>query len=125
MNAAKAGAIAALVWAAVEPFDQRMLRHDYSDVAVLGQATGPGVDASPARTLLARLGVIPEYGPYEDLFAGCHELLGNALDRGRIIEAVARPDCFRQVCGKMLCVCTLSELPLWLVRDARIVIAQR
>src|SRR3954470_16976839 len=38
MNAAKAGAIAALVWAAVEPFDQRMLRHDYSDVAVLGKA---------------------------------------------------------------------------------------
>jgi len=37
MNAAKAGAIAALVWAAVEPFDQRMLRHDYSDVAVLGK----------------------------------------------------------------------------------------
>src|SRR2546423_7342000 len=38
MNAAKAGAIAALVWAAVEPFDQRMMRHDYSDVAVLGKA---------------------------------------------------------------------------------------
>src|SRR3954447_3662469 len=38
MKAAKAGAIAALVWAAVEPFDQRMLRHDYSDVAVLGKA---------------------------------------------------------------------------------------
>lgn len=38
MNGAKAGAIAALVWAAVEPFDQRALRHDYSDVAVLGKA---------------------------------------------------------------------------------------
>jgi hypothetical protein len=38
MNAAKAGAIAALVWAAVEPLDQRVLRHDYSDVAVLGKA---------------------------------------------------------------------------------------
>src|SRR5947207_10596461 len=38
MNAAKAGAIARLLWAAVEPFDQRMLRHDYSDVAVLGKA---------------------------------------------------------------------------------------
>ncbi|HJU36090.1 MAG TPA: hypothetical protein VJ716_01570 [Gaiellaceae bacterium] len=37
MNGAKAGAIAALVWAAVEPFDQRALRHDYSDVAVLGK----------------------------------------------------------------------------------------
>ena len=38
MNAAKAGAIAALVWAAVEPFDRRIVRHDYSDVAVLGKA---------------------------------------------------------------------------------------
>ena len=41
MNAAKAGATAALVWAAVEPFDQRMLHHDYSDVAVLGKAGDP------------------------------------------------------------------------------------
>ena len=38
MNGAKAGAIAALVWAAVEPLDKRLLRHDYSDVAVLGKA---------------------------------------------------------------------------------------
>ena len=38
MNGAKAGATAALVWAAVEPFDRRVLRHDYSDVAVLGKA---------------------------------------------------------------------------------------
>ena len=38
MNGAKAGAIAALVWAAVEPLDRRALRHDYSDVAVLGKA---------------------------------------------------------------------------------------
>jgi hypothetical protein len=38
VNGAKAGAIAALVWAAVEPYDQRVLRHDYSDVAVLGKA---------------------------------------------------------------------------------------
>ena len=38
MNGAKAGAIAALVWAAVEPVDRRVLRHDYSDVAVLGKA---------------------------------------------------------------------------------------
>jgi hypothetical protein len=44
MNGAKAGAISALVWAAVEPFDQRVLRHDYSDVAVLGKA----VTRSPA-----------------------------------------------------------------------------
>jgi len=38
VNGAKAGAIAALVWAAEEPFDRRVLRHDYSDVAVLGKA---------------------------------------------------------------------------------------
>jgi len=38
VNAAKAGAVAALVWAAVEPLDQRVLRHYYSDVAVLGKA---------------------------------------------------------------------------------------
>ena len=38
MNSVKAGAIAALVWAAVEPLDRRVLRHDYSDVAVLGKA---------------------------------------------------------------------------------------
>jgi hypothetical protein len=38
VKGAKAGAIAALVWAAVEPLDRRVLRHDYSDVAVLGKA---------------------------------------------------------------------------------------
>jgi hypothetical protein len=38
MNSARAGAIAALVWAAEEPFDRLVLRHDYSDVAVLGKA---------------------------------------------------------------------------------------
>ncbi|MGH3002662.1 MAG: hypothetical protein ACRDM1_08400 [Gaiellaceae bacterium] len=34
---AAAGAAAALVWAAVEPFDRRLFRHDYSDVALLGK----------------------------------------------------------------------------------------
>jgi hypothetical protein len=38
VNGAKAGAIAALVWAAAEPLDRRILHHDYSDVAVLGKA---------------------------------------------------------------------------------------
>ena len=39
-----AGAAAALVWGALEPLDQRLFRHDYSDVAVLGKALtrGPG-----------------------------------------------------------------------------------
>src|SRR5262245_42497650 len=39
-----AGAVAALVWGALEPLDRKILRHDYSDVAVLGKAftQGPG-----------------------------------------------------------------------------------
>jgi hypothetical protein len=39
-----AGSIAALVWAAEEPLDRRILRYDYSDVAVLGKGVtrGPG-----------------------------------------------------------------------------------
>jgi hypothetical protein len=32
-----AGALAALAWAAVEPIDRRLLRNDYSDVAMLGK----------------------------------------------------------------------------------------
>jgi hypothetical protein len=37
-RSAGAGAVAALVWAAVEPLDRRVVGHDYSDVAVLGKA---------------------------------------------------------------------------------------
>ena len=36
-RAATAGAAATLVWAALEPLDKRLFRHDYSDVAVLGK----------------------------------------------------------------------------------------
>ena len=36
-RSAAAGACAAAVWAAVEPVDQRLLRNDYSDVALLGK----------------------------------------------------------------------------------------
>ena len=36
-RAAAAGAAGALVWAAVEPVDRRLFRHDYSDVAMLGK----------------------------------------------------------------------------------------
>jgi hypothetical protein len=44
LRAVGAGALAALVWGAVEPLDRRIFRHDYSDVAVLGKAftQGPG-----------------------------------------------------------------------------------
>jgi hypothetical protein len=39
-----AGAVAALIWGALEPVDQRLFRCDYSDVALLGKAVtrGPG-----------------------------------------------------------------------------------
>lgn len=37
-RAAAAGAGAALCWAALEPLDRRLFRHDYSDVALLGKA---------------------------------------------------------------------------------------
>ena len=33
-----AGAVGTLVWAALEPIDRRVFRHDYSDVALLGKA---------------------------------------------------------------------------------------
>lgn len=33
-----AGVAGTLVWAALEPLDRRVFRHDYSDVAVLGKA---------------------------------------------------------------------------------------
>lgn len=36
-RSAAAGAAAALAWAAAEPLDKRLLRHDYSDVAMLGK----------------------------------------------------------------------------------------
>jgi hypothetical protein len=44
LRAAAAGSAAALVWAALEPVDRRLFRHDYSDVAVLGKTftRGPG-----------------------------------------------------------------------------------
>jgi hypothetical protein len=44
LRAAAAGSVATLVWAALEPVDRRLFRHDYSDVAVLGKAftRGPG-----------------------------------------------------------------------------------
>ena len=37
-RSALAGACAAVVWAAAEPIDRRLLRNDYSDVALLGKA---------------------------------------------------------------------------------------
>jgi hypothetical protein len=41
-RAAAAGAAAATVWALVEPLDRKLLRCDYSDVAVLGKAITRG-----------------------------------------------------------------------------------
>jgi hypothetical protein len=44
LRAIGAGVAGALVWAALEPLDRRLFRHDYSDIAVLGKAftRGPG-----------------------------------------------------------------------------------
>ena len=44
LKAIAAGSVAALVWGALEPLDRRLFRHDYSDVAMLGNAftQGPG-----------------------------------------------------------------------------------
>jgi hypothetical protein len=42
VRAAAAGAVAATVWGLVEPLDQRLLRCDYSDIAVLGKAVTRG-----------------------------------------------------------------------------------
>jgi len=41
-RAAGAGAAAATVWGLLEPADQRLLRYDYSDIAVLGKAVTRG-----------------------------------------------------------------------------------
>ncbi len=41
-RAAAAGAAAALAWGALEPFDRRLFRCDYSDVALLGKALTRG-----------------------------------------------------------------------------------
>ena len=42
LRAAAAGATAATFWALEEPFDQQLLRCDYSDVALLGKAVTRG-----------------------------------------------------------------------------------
>ena len=42
LRSAAAGAVAAAVWALQEPFDQRLLGCDYSDVAVLGKGLTRG-----------------------------------------------------------------------------------
>lgn len=42
LQTAGAGAAAATVWGLLEPVDQRLLRYDYSDIAVLGKAVTRG-----------------------------------------------------------------------------------
>jgi hypothetical protein len=48
LRAAAAGATAATVWGLQEPLDRRLLRCDYSDVAVLGKAVTRGRGWWPA-----------------------------------------------------------------------------
>lgn len=42
LRSATAGAVAATVWGLAEPVDRRLLRYDYSDVALLGKAVTRG-----------------------------------------------------------------------------------
>jgi hypothetical protein len=42
IRAAAAGAVAAVTWGLVEPLDRRLLRCDYSDIALLGKAVTRG-----------------------------------------------------------------------------------
>ena len=42
LRAAAAGAVATTVWGLAEPLDQRLLRCDYSDIALLGKAVTRG-----------------------------------------------------------------------------------
>jgi hypothetical protein len=42
LHPAAAGAVAAVVWGALEPLDQRLFRCDYSDLAILGKAVTRG-----------------------------------------------------------------------------------
>ena len=42
LRAAGAGAAAAVVWGLLEPIDRRLIRCDYSDIAVLGKAVTRG-----------------------------------------------------------------------------------
>jgi hypothetical protein len=48
LRSAAAGAVAAGVWAAQEPLDRRLFRHDYSDVALLGKLVTRGPAWRPA-----------------------------------------------------------------------------
>jgi len=47
LKAIGAGVVATLVWAALEPLDRRVFRHDYSDVAVLGKTFTRGAGWLP------------------------------------------------------------------------------
>jgi hypothetical protein len=47
LHPAAAGAVAAAVWALLEPLDRRLFRCDYSDVALLGKAVTRGRLARP------------------------------------------------------------------------------
>jgi hypothetical protein len=42
VRSAAAGVIAATAWGLLEPFDQRLVRSDYSDIALLGKAVTRG-----------------------------------------------------------------------------------
>ena len=51
-RATASGAVAAVLWGLAEPLDQRLLRYEYSDVAVLGKAVTRGPGWRPAGFVL-------------------------------------------------------------------------
>jgi hypothetical protein len=48
LHPALAGAVAATAWGLLEPLDRRLVRYDYSDVALLGKLAARGRFARPA-----------------------------------------------------------------------------
>jgi hypothetical protein len=85
LRSAAAGAAAATVWALQEPFDQRLMRCDYSDVALLGKAVTRGPHWRPAGLAIhAGNGVI-----FGLVFYELHRLLDVDCRRLALVMALA------------------------------------
>lgn len=84
LQAGLAGAAAATVWALQEPFDQRLLRFPYSDVALLGKLVTRGSRWRPIGLVVhAANGAVAGL-----LFWGLHEWLGGSVFWGAIAFAM-------------------------------------
>ena len=67
LRSAAAGAVAATVWGLAEPLDQRLLRYDYSDIAVLGKAVTRGPGWRPVGFALHALNGASLWAVFEEL----------------------------------------------------------